>query len=164
MENQNKALWSKLLMEVLWWCITAVVVWIVVQPLWKDFVKYDFVYDSIINIVVFITATRYLFTLKYTFLAKAQVAKFIIIFLAIPLCFYLTQEFFAYQDFLDQEGTVEFQAFWRPGIQTDQLYDAIDYTTKQISFFGVGAILSSILLPFRLLISYWRVYNKTGTV
>jgi hypothetical protein len=159
-----KELTGKLIMEVMWWIFTAIVVWIVVQPLWNTYIKYDFIYDSIVNIVIFITFTRYIFLLKYTVIAQLQIAKFLIIFLCIPLGFYLIQEFFNFQDFLDKEGTGYFQAFFPLNIDTNKLYNIIEYTTKEISFFAVGAIIVTIILPFRLLISFWRVYNNTGTV
>lgn len=162
--TESRELTGKLIMEVMWWLITAVVIWIVTKPLWNTYEKHDFIYDSIVNIVVFITFSRYIFLLKYTFLAKFQVAKFIIIFACIPLGFYLIQEFFAFQDFLDKEGTAYFQSFFPLYIDSNKLYSIIDYTTKEISFFGIGAIITTIILPFRLLISFWRVYNNTGTV
>ncbi len=151
-------------MELLWWVFTFLVAWVVVNPMWMPFVKYDFIYDCIFNVIIFITFARYVLFLKYTFLAKFQIGKFILIFACIPLGFYTIQEIFAYQDFLDNEGTAEFLDFFRPDIGTNALYEILDYTTQQILFFGVAAAISVIILPFRLLVSFWRVYNNTGTV
>ncbi len=39
-------------------------------------------------------------------------------------------------------------------------YSLGDYIFGEYIFFGVLAVISSILLPIRLLISVWRVYNK----
>lgn len=166
MDNLGKQRTGKLFMELIWWMLTALVVWMVTQPLWFNFVKHHFTYELIIFIVVFITYTRYLFLLKYTFLAKLQVIKFLLIFASLPLAFYLLQLFFNYQDFLERqnEGMVEFQSYFREGISFNEHYDTLNYLTKVYSFFGLSAIIAVIVSPFRLLVSYWRVYNKTGRV
>ncbi len=154
----------KLAMELVWWLITALAVWIVAEPLQGKFVKPDYVYHSILNVIIFITAIRYLFLLKYTFLANSQRVKFVLIFVSVPLIFYLIQSFFGFQAFLDKEGTDLFQAHFKPELDTNQLYETIEYLTKEMVFFGMGAIFAVILFPFRLLASYWRVHNHTGTV
>ncbi len=162
--SSSKTLGIKIAMEAIWWLITFVVIWIVTAPMWAAYIKNDYIYDSILNIIIFITFTRYLFLLKYTWLAHVQAAKFIIIFSCLLLVFYLIQQFFAYQDFVDKEGTALFMSYFRPDIQPTEWYRVMNYTTKEISFFGVGAIIATIVLPFRLLVSFWRVYNDTGTV
>jgi len=166
MEMQGKTQLGKLAMELLWWLITLVVAFMVTQPLWRDFVQYNFVYETIAFIVIFITYTRYLFGLKYTFLAHFQAFKVLLIFVSIPLVFYLVQIFFAYQEFLEgqSEGMVEYDAFFRENITFNERYDILNYLTKVYTFFGIGAILIVFLSPFRMLVSFWRVYNKTGTV
>ena len=78
---------------------------------WFEFESgFGYVYNCIFDIVMFITLVRYIFLLKYTFLAQFQIGKFILIFLSIPLGFYLIQEFFAFHDFVDSEGTEGFQS------------------------------------------------------
>jgi hypothetical protein len=37
------------------------------------------------------------------------------------------------------------------------------YIRSEFLFFGVGSVIVSILLPFRMIISVWRTKNK-GTV
>jgi hypothetical protein len=115
---------------------------------------------------IFITYTRHIFTLKNTFLARAQKLKVVLLFSSIPLTFYLVQLFFNYQDFLDKqnEGMQEFAQYFVEDISNDTHYNTLQYLTKVYLFFGFGAIISVIISPFRLLISYWRVFNKTGTV
>lgn len=166
MENLEKQRLGKLLMELIWWLLTGVIAWMVTQPLWSKFVQQHFIYEVILFVIVFITYTRYLFFLKYTFLARFQAMKFILIFASIPLAFYLIQLFFNYQDFLEKQndGMVEFQSYFKEGITFNEHYETLQYLTKVYSFFGLSAIIAVIISPFRLLISYWRVYNKTGRV
>jgi hypothetical protein len=40
----------------------------------------------------------------------------------------------------------------------------LQYFKTEYLFFGVSSVISAILFPVRLLISFWRVYNKTGKV
>ena len=166
MEHLGKQRMGKFLMELIWWLITAIVVWMVAEPLWGNFVQYEFVYEAIMYVIVFITYARYLFLLKYTFLAHFQVMKVLLIFAALPLAFYLVQVFFNYQDFLEKQnqGMIEFQIYFREGITATEHFETLNYLTKVYSFFGMSAIICVVISPFRLLLSFWRVYNKTGMV
>jgi len=166
MDNLGKQRTGKFLMELIWWMLTAIVAWLVARPLWSEFVRYEFIYDLILFIVIFITYTRYLFLLKYTFLSHFQVGKFILIFASIPLAFYLIGLFFNYQDFLERqsEGMEEYQIYFRADMTFDEHGEVLKYLSKVYSFFALSAIIVVIIAPFRLLLSFWRVYNKVGTV
>lgn len=166
MDNLGKQRTGKFLMELIWWMLTAIVAWLVARPLWSEFVRYEFIYDLILFIVIFITYTRYLFLLKYTFLSHFQVGKFILIFASIPLAFYLIGLFFNYQDFLERqsEGMEEYQIYFRADMTFEEHGEVLKYLSKVYSFFALSAIIVVIIAPFRLLLSFWRVYNKVGTV
>ncbi len=166
MELNSKKNLTKLTMELLWWVITIIVIVLTIQPIWPNFAVKDFLYELVLFQLIFITYTRYLFALKNTFLADAQKLKVLLIFLSLPLAFYLIQMFFNYQDFLDKqnEGMQEFDQFFVEGISFDTHNNTIQYLTKVYLFFGLSAIISVIVSPFRLLLSYWRVFNNTGTV
>jgi len=45
-------------------------------------------------------------------------------------------------------------------LDLDKQYFLGDYIQNQYLFFGVAALVSSIIIPFRMLISVFRVYNK----
>jgi hypothetical protein len=45
----------------------------------------------------------------------------------------------------------------------DKRDSMIAYIRNQMFFFGMGSILSCVLLPFRLILSIWRGRNR-GTV
>ncbi len=166
MELKSKTNLTKIMLELLWLLITAIVVILTVQPVWFNFELKHFLYELVLFQAIFITYTRYIFTLKNTFLAKAQKLKVVLLFLSIPLTFYLVQLFFNYQDFLDKqnEGMQEFAQYFVEDISNDTHYETLQYLTKVYLFFGFGAIISVIMSPFRLLVSFWRVFNKTGTV
>ena len=67
--------------------MTAVIVVVVMYPIWTQFPEFKFQWTNVLYIVVFLTFTRYTFLLRYTFLAKAQNVKigFILLTLIIIL-------------------------------------------------------------------------------
>ncbi|MBL4650411.1 MAG: hypothetical protein JKY03_11835 [Aureispira sp.] len=166
MENLEKQRVGKLLMELVWWILTGIVAWMVARPLWSEFIQYGYIQELILFIVILITYTRYLFLLKYTFLSHFQAGKFILIFGTIPLVFYLIHLFFGYQDFLERqsEGMEEYQIYFRADMTFNEHGEVIQYLSKVYSFFALSAIIVVVISPFRLLLSFWRVYNKVGTV
>lgn len=166
MENLGKQNVGKLLMELVWWILTGIVAWMVARPLWGEFIQDGYIHELILFIVIFISYTRYLFLLKYTFLSHFQAGKFILIFASIPLVFYLINLFFGYQDFLERqsEGMDEYQIFFRADMTFSEHGEVIKYLSKYYSFFALSSIIVVVISPFRLLLSFWRVYNKVGTV
>lgn len=161
----DKKQWMlKLQLEIIWWIVTVIVTFLLVYPIINNMVDYQFLYSNILFVIIFITYTRYLFLLKHTFLAKAQVLKFVLIFASIPLVFKLVEYVFAYQDFLDTEGLNSFDAYFKPGITAAAREQLLAYMSREFLFFGVGSVMAALILPFRLLISFWRVYNKSKKV
>lgn len=154
----------KIQLELLAWLLTAIVVYLVIYPVLDGFKKFDFLYINILFVVVFITYTRYTFLLRHTFLAHLQRTKFVIIFASIPLVFYLGQSINLFEDFMGDRGLASFEAYLNPNISYNEQQAALNYMSREMIFFGTAAVISAIILPFRLLISFWRVYNNTNKV
>lgn len=165
-ETLNKQRASKLLMELLWWGITAILAWVVTQPFWGYFDDTEYITELLIFVVVLLTVARYLFLLKYTFLSHFQVLKFILIFASLPLAFWSIQEFFEFRDFYEtqSEGMVISQSYFEPSLSFAERYAVLQRLVPLYTFFAWGAVFTVVLMPFRLLLSFWRVYNKTGMV
>lgn len=62
-------------LELIWWVITAVVVAVVLYPIYKAMYVWPFRTWNIIFIVGLLTLGRYVFLLKHTFMAKRQILK-----------------------------------------------------------------------------------------
>lgn len=146
-------------MELLWWAFTAIVAVVVLFPVIQHVDNYPFLIPNIIFIIVFITFARYIFLLKYTFLANRQVLKVIIFFLCLPLIFYLVQEINAARGYLDENGIDNLVK----NLPYEKHWGFASYIKTQMNFFGAASLMVTILLPFRLLISIWRNRNR-GTV
>lgn len=155
--TQSKNLATRL--ELIWWVVTAIVIVGALFPVYRTLDGYPFLLVNISFIVIFITLTRYIFLLKHTFLAKRQRLKVVLLFLCIPLAFYLIDQINHFRAFLDED---RFEPFVKdlPILTRSQI---LQYITAEYLFFSVGALISTIVFPFRMLISVWRTRNR-GTV
>ena len=147
---------KRVLLELIWWLITAILLIGVLLPIYTNVPNYPFYFINAIYIITFITLTRYIFLLKHTFLAKRQRIKLILIFLCIPFVFYLGQELNYFQTFLDEEG-LDAVVGALPFLDRAGM---IQYIRNEMILFGVGSIICGIVLPFRLMISIWRIRNR----
>ncbi len=155
----NKSNTLKISIELIWWVITAIVVWAVLQPIHKAMHVWVFNTWNAIFVVVLITLTRYIFLLKYTFLANLQVLKIVLMLLMFPLTFLLIERV---NEFL---GYIEEQT-WEPltGHLPPAQQPAIEeYIWGEMLFFGVGSALAAVAFAIRMMISVWRTKNR-GTV
>jgi energy-coupling factor transporter transmembrane protein EcfT len=147
------------MLEAIWWIVTAIVVVVVLFPIYSSLNNYPFYPINIIFIVTFITLARYIFLLKFTALANRQTWKIIIVFLCIPVVFLLVQELNAFQLYIDEEGIDALVG----ELPYDEKDNMISYIRSQMLLFATGSVICSVLLPFRLVISVWRTRNR-GTV
>ena len=146
-------------MELLWWLITALVLAAVMLPIYFNIGNFPFYPLNITVIICLITLGRYIFLLPYTFLANRERWKFVLVFLCIPLVFYLIQEINYFQTFVDEQG-VDKLVGRRPA---DQQMKWGNFIKNEMLLFGVGAVITSIIFPLRLILSVWRGRNR-GTV
>ncbi len=154
----------KIQLEIISWLITALVTYMVIYPLISHFAIFQFLGTNIFFVVIFITYSRYIFLFKHSFLADFQWIKFGLIFLSLPLGWYLVENLQNFQIFLDDEGLGSFEKHFNEGVDYEQKQTIIGYMRREMMFFGTSAIIAAFLLPFRLLISFWRVHNGTGRV
>jgi len=96
---------------------------------------------------------------EHTFLAHNQWAKSACIVACIPLISYLINEVFFFQSFIDEQGP---EAIFG-NVPLASMGNIVDYMKSEMVFFGVGAAITAIIFPFRMLISIWRNRNR-GTV
>ncbi|MCH2042686.1 MAG: hypothetical protein MK212_00975 [Saprospiraceae bacterium] len=154
----------KITVELIWWIVTAILTLIVIFPMLNTFQQYDFIISNSIFVIVTITFSRYIFLLKHTFLAYFRVGKVLLLFGCIPLIFYLIGEMNHFSYFLDNKGLQSFNEYFVSGIDIDTRQTILNYLEREMIFTGTASVIVSALLPFRMLISVWRVYNKTGKV
>jgi len=147
-------------LELLWWAFTLLVLVLVLFPIALQLRDYPFWVINALYIITFVTATRYIFLLPSTFLARRLWWKLSLIFLSIPFVFFLIQELNGFQTYLDEQG-VEAVVGSLPFQKQQAMYQ---YVRNEMLLFGTGAIASAIILPFRLILAIWRVRNRKDEV
>ena len=138
--------------------MTAVVVVVVMYPIWTQFPEFRFQWTNVLYIVAFLTFTRYTFLLRYTFLAKAQNVKIGFILLTLIIILGLVtqiQDFNVWIDAGDPERLM-------PLVPQSKRDGLLSYIKSEFLFFAVGAVVASAFLAGRLLMSVWRTRNKEG--
>ena len=156
----------KIILEIIWWIATALIVLAVIFPITSVFKNYPFLQANIIFIVIFITFTRYIFLLKNTFLARLSWLKVILLIGCIPLVFTLISMFYGFQTFIDEEGTQSLFSleYLKEQVPIRNQEGLAGYIKTETIFFAVGSIITTILMPFRMILSLWRTYNTEDKV
>lgn len=149
-----------LLLELLWWALTGLFTLLVTLPILLSPVYFPFWTNNILFVLTFVTTTRYLFLLRFTWMAHLIRIKVVLFFLAIPFVFFLIQEVHAFQVFLDERGMEVIVG----KLSLERQDSMMAYIRSEYLLFGTGAIVGSIALPFRLLQSVWLLYNRKGRV
>lgn len=147
-------------LEVSWWLFTASIAFLVILPILLNVKGYPFLWSNVAFIVAFITLTRYVFLLKYTWIARREAMKVIFFFLCIPILFFTIQEVNLFQTYLDENGVEALVGQQFPYTKRAALGK---YVHSEMLLFGIGTVIAGIVFPFRLLISVWRGRN-TGKV
>ena len=138
--------------------MTAVVVVVVMYPIWTQFPEFKFNWTNIVYITCFLTFTRYTFLLRYSFLAQAQNVKIgFILFTLIIILGLVTQiqDFNVWIDAGDPERLM-------PLVPQSKRDGLLNYIKSEFLFFAVGAVVASLFLAGRLMQSVWRTRNKEG--
>ena len=155
----NKARKHKIIVEVMWWLFTFILVIIVLLPIYLKVPLFPFYYQNILLITCFVTFTRYIFLLPTTLIARKKWIKVFIIAISAILFFIMTTALGDFRNFFDEEGLQTLVGDMNVKEQTRMMH----YMKSEMVFFGVGSIIAGILLPFRMIISLWRMRNR-GTV
>jgi len=152
--NREQSLYFRL--EIIWWIFTLVLVAGILYPILTKVDNYPFLVINIIFVIVFITFTRYIFLLKHTFIAKQQIIKVAFVLISVPIVFILIHQINLFQTFLDEYG-IEGLVGKLPFGKRENI---AKFIRAEMLFFGVGSVISAILLSLRLVVSVWRTKNK----
>lgn len=146
--------------EAIFIIISILLTCLIMLPIWYYYgEKYPFYFYNISFILLFLIAARYLFLLKYTPLSHSKMIKLVIIFLCLPLVLYYVDGIYEFNRYLDEKGFVNISKS-----DPDEAMNMAKYTRTQYLFFGVSAMITLVLLPFRMVVSIWRVTNNKGKV
>jgi hypothetical protein len=82
--------------------------------------------------------------------------KIVLSLACVPWIFYLVSNINYFQTYLDEQGVLSFMAHLDP----EDIDRLSQYIHSELLLFSVGSVIVSALLPFRLIQSVWRQYNK----
>ncbi|HRO09770.1 MAG TPA: hypothetical protein PK047_12965 [Saprospiraceae bacterium] len=117
--------------------------------------NYLFYIPNIFAIIVFITFMRWIFMLKYSPFARNNVFRFVMIFLCIPLFIYQLDSLMEFTGYMDEHGLTR---FFKDPLDMDN-YAFSKYIKVQFLFFSTSSLITIILLPVRMIRSFWRTIN-----
>ena len=151
----------KLLLEGIWWLITAIIVSLVMYPIWSNFPEFKFNVVNIVNITAFVTFTRYIFLLKYTFIAKMEKVKIGFVLFTLMIVIAITTQIQSFNVWIDGgDPDVLLSSVGKSSARESLL----NYIKSEFLFFVIAAIVSAIVLAGRLMVSVWSVRNRGGQV
>jgi hypothetical protein len=108
---------KKIILEMVWWSITALIVGAVMFPIYQTFAQpFPFLKNNIICIILLVTYTRHIFLLEHTPIARYFWIKMGLLMLTFPLMFWLINANFDFREFLDYKAPDGFIVLMKPDI------------------------------------------------
>lgn len=150
------ALATRWKIEIIWWIITAVILVVVMLPIYTKAPDFPFIPSNLLYIIVAITYTRYIFLLRYTPIAWSIPFKIIFPVSALLITFMFAGGLMELQRLLDEEGFL----FFLGHLTGNEASSMAKYIHAEFFFFGVASVICSIILAFRMIISIYRQINK----
>jgi len=147
---------TKLITSLLWVLFTALLIAIVLWEIYSNNIDYPFYFNNILFIVALMFFVRCIFMIKYSFIENTIFPKLIIMPLGIFMGMYMYMGLNYFIEYYQSNGIYySVQQF-----PLEKQYFLGSYIRSEYMFFGIAALVSSIIIPFRMLISVWRVFNK----
>lgn len=129
---------------------------ILLWPIYSNELDYPFYLNNFLFIVTPLLFFRYIFFIKFTFIENTLIPKLFFIPLAIVLIIYSYRGFNEFVNFYNDNGI--FYSLEKFDLKKQDFLSK--YINRQYIFFAILSMIASIIMPFRMLISVWRVYNK----
>lgn len=141
--------------ELVWWAFTLVLAGLMLLPIYTQTPDFPFFVANAVYIIVAITLTRYFFFLKISWLRDHLLVQGILSLLLIPLIFWMVQYFNSFIRFFDDNGPDVLVK----SLSKDMAGIIKGYVQAEYRFFGVWAIITALLTPFRMLYNVWIRYR-----
>jgi hypothetical protein len=149
----------KIIAELLWWLFTAIILLIVLFPIWDNKIPFPFYPQNALLIILFITFSRYTLFLPISIIAKTKWFKVVIIGMTVLFTWVVSTSVSDFRNFMDEQGLQTLVEHLHVTKQTSLMR----YMKNEMVFFGTGSVISCVLLAIRMIVSLWRMRN-TGKV
>lgn len=154
--NVSQILKWKWTLELLWWLFTAIIITLVMLPIYFNVPAFPFWKENTLMIILFITFSRYFFLLPLTFIARMKWIKVAIIAVTVLFVGIMSTTISDIRNFMDEQGLQTLVDHLHVTRQTSMMR----YIKNELVFFGVGSIITGILLAMRMIVSLWRMRNS----
>ena len=151
--NLLRNLWF---IEGIWLIISSIISFMVILPIYLFGVEFPFIKMNLMFVFGFITFSRWLFLWKFTPYAWYKVFKLALIFLMIPIIFLGINQFYDFRIFLDEIGLQELLSRFNEKEQKSLSL----YIRSEMIFFGTAFVISSCMVPLKMIRSIWKQYNR----
>lgn len=149
---------SILFSEVLWLLISIILITIIVLPIYWHNVDFQYWALLIGSFMILIYFLRLIFLLKFTFIKDNIWIQAIIILSCLPLFFIVYNSMHGFQAHLDHGDLNNIL----DGYGLDTRRFLYNYIRNAVLFGAIGAILTILILPFRMLISIWKLFKNNN--
>ena len=152
---------QKVQYEILAFAFAAVLSALIVLPIYfRVGGDYDYYVPNIFAVIVFVTFARWIFLLRFSPFSRSNWFRFVLIFLPIPLFMYQIDSLLDFTAYIDEHGST---GFFKDLIDPGN-YAFARYIRYQFLFFSTGALITIVLLPVRMIRSFWRTVNTKDRV
>lgn len=147
---------NRFLIALLWLLLLILLPIAVLWPVFSNQVDYLFYFDNILFITLSVLFLRYIFFLKFTWIKNTIIPKLILLFAGIVSAVYSYYILNKFTGFYNDNGIYH-------SLDTMELskqYFLGNYIYRQFIFFASFTIVTGLILPIKMLVSVWRVFNK----
>ncbi|MFK8058347.1 MAG: hypothetical protein AB8F78_19635 [Saprospiraceae bacterium] len=142
----------KLLTEILWLLIAAVITIAVLIPVSLSVGDFPYQWENAFLIFGFVTLVRLLFFHKQAPWLQPKVMKGVVCVAMVPVFLYTMLTINTVQTFVDANG---FAALFNV-LESDIAIQWGRYIRNEVVFFGAGLLVCCVILPVVLIIEVWR--------
>ncbi|MCB0658800.1 MAG: hypothetical protein KDC57_21790, partial [Saprospiraceae bacterium] len=140
---QARTIWT---IELIGWVFTGIMMLLMLLPITRKIYQFPFLISNLWFIGVFITLLRWLFLLPYSFFARIQWLKILMMAGCIPLFLYTLRLFKEFNEYINDEGLESFMYHL-----TNMGQESMEpYVRSEVTFFAVAALMTTVVFFFRL--------------
>jgi len=142
--------------DIIWIVFTSILLITILYPIKASLGgNYPFYASNALFIFLTLVGIHFIFFLEYSIIRRTVWIKVAIIFLIPFLLIFIIDKYFLFIEFNNLAGLKSIMTHLGHGEQLQME----KYIRSVTVFFGVGAIISSIAVIFRMIISIWRQFN-----
>lgn len=143
------------ILELILWVITALIVLMVLMPVWTMHLKYPIIVENIFGIVLAFQVTRLLFLHPYVPYMKSVRSKVGVLLFGLLVLVFALRYFSGVVYFIKDVGFYPMFS----GMEAEAVWALERYMKSQLILSYTAALLGLILLPIVLIRVIWKQYN-----